>query len=80
MTQREEILEALKQGSRLTPLDALRRFGCFRLAARIFELRAAGYPIRERPVEVPSGSVVSEYSLGEQQELSLLTAMEEEKP
>ena len=71
MTQRAAILEALRQGSRLTPLDALRRFGCMRLAARIWELRAEGYPIRERPVEVPSGAVVSEYSLGEQRELSL---------
>lgn len=70
MTQTAAILEALKQGSRLTPMDALRRFGCFRLAARIWDLRKAGYAIHERSVEV-GGAVVSEYSMGEQMELSL---------
>ena len=36
---------ALESGERLTPLDALDRFGCFRLGARIFELRRDGLPI-----------------------------------
>lgn len=45
MSQRNEILEALKQGETLTPLDALQRFGCFRLAARISDLKADGYQI-----------------------------------
>lgn len=39
------ILEALKRGESLTPLDALRRFNSFRLAARIYELRRVGYHI-----------------------------------
>lgn len=39
------ILNALLNGEELTPLDALRRFGCFRLAARIFDLRKEGYVI-----------------------------------
>ena len=38
MTQTDEILQALRAGERLTPLAALERFGCFRLAARIHEL------------------------------------------
>ena len=45
MTQRDQILAALKQGDTLTPIDALRRFGCFRLAARINELRDEGVQI-----------------------------------
>ena len=40
-----QILEALKAGERITPLNALRRFGCFRLATRIFEMKRAGYEI-----------------------------------
>lgn len=44
-TQTEMILAALRRGERLTPLDALRRFGCFRLAARIDDLRRAGHEI-----------------------------------
>lgn len=39
------ILNALIAGETVTPLDALRRFGCFRLAAVIHRLREDGYPI-----------------------------------
>ena len=46
MTQTESILEALQHGDRLTPIDALERFRCFRLAARIDDLRRAGYMIQ----------------------------------
>lgn len=45
MTQSEAILAHLKQGHTLTPIDALNLFGCFRLAARIIELRRLGYNI-----------------------------------
>lgn len=30
----------------LTPMDALREAGCFRLAARVAELRAVGHDVR----------------------------------
>jgi hypothetical protein len=45
MTQTEAIRAHLKAGKSITPLDALRDFGCFRLAARIEELRAEGMVI-----------------------------------
>lgn len=45
-SQKARLLATLKEGRRLSPLDALRLFGCFRLAARISELRAEGYPIQ----------------------------------
>lgn len=45
-TQATRILAALRQGEHVTPQDALRRFGCFRLAARIMELRGEGWDIR----------------------------------
>jgi hypothetical protein len=32
----------------LTPMEALERLGCFRLAARVAELRAQGYVIENR--------------------------------
>lgn len=51
MTQNEAILEALKKGKRLTPLDALCEFGCNRLAARILDLRLAGHDIRSQMVK-----------------------------
>lgn len=39
MTQNERIAKYLKSGKRLTPAMAEQRFGCTRLAARIYELR-----------------------------------------
>lgn len=40
------ILAHLQAGNSITPIDALRDFGCFRLAARIKEIRAAGYDVQ----------------------------------
>lgn len=45
-TQRAALLAALLAGRRITPQDALREWGCFRLAARVHELRNAGHDIR----------------------------------
>lgn len=45
MTQNAAILAHLQAGRCLDPMTALRRFGCFRLAARVLELRAQGYRI-----------------------------------
>ena len=38
-TQNAQIRAALLKGKRITPLSALNDFGCFRLSARIFDLR-----------------------------------------
>ena len=45
MSQSDAILAYLKTGATLTPLEALSRFGCLRLAPRCLELREAGYRI-----------------------------------
>ena len=45
MTQNEKILKYIETEGSITPLDALREFGCMRLASRISELKRAGYPI-----------------------------------
>tara|TARA_R110000823_G_scaffold130004_1_gene257766 strand:- start:228 stop:467 length:240 start_codon:yes stop_codon:yes gene_type:complete len=45
MTQTEAILAHLQAGESITPIDALRDYGCFRLAARIKDLRAAGHDV-----------------------------------
>lgn len=44
-TQTIQILKHLEDGNSITPLDALRKFGCMRLGARIYELKQAGYVI-----------------------------------
>ena len=45
ISQCADILRALKQGRTLTAMEALSEFGCFRLAARIHDLRGDGYAI-----------------------------------
>lgn len=46
MTQNNAILDHLKSGRRITPLEALDLYGCLRLGARIYELRRAGHNIK----------------------------------
>lgn len=64
-TQAGRILAHLRAGNRLTALEALEKFGCFRLAARVHELRRDGWQIEERTVETRGGKRVAEYSLEE---------------
>lgn len=46
MTQNEEIAVYIRENGSITPLDALREFGCYRLAARISDLKRDGIPIK----------------------------------
>ena len=63
MSQHDEIKRWLSLGRKLTPLQALELFGCLRLAARIWDLRASGMDIQVRKKELPNGKVVAEYYL-----------------
>ena len=45
---------------KVTLMDALNACGCFRLSARIFDLRAKGYDIKMDMVEV-NGSRIAQY-------------------
>jgi hypothetical protein len=61
-SQHDAILAALKRGSRITPLNALRDYGCMRLAARIDDLRNEGYQIDTR-IESANGKRFASYKL-----------------
>ena len=45
MNQAKSIKDHLSRVGHITPLEALNLYGCFRLAARIDELRRQGLPI-----------------------------------
>ena len=45
MTQCEMILHYMETEGAITPLDAMREFGCMRLGARIADLKERGYHI-----------------------------------
>ncbi len=61
MSQRELILLYLEAHGSITPLEALQHCGCFRLAARIRELREEGKVITTR-TETASGSPKVSYA------------------
>ena len=44
-TQNQIILSYLQKGKSLTAMDALKLFGCFRLAARVSDLKEMGEKI-----------------------------------
>ena len=50
MSQTTDLIRYMKKRS-ITPIDALRELGCFRLAARINDLRNSGYNIRTDTVK-----------------------------
>ena len=62
MTQTEMIRAHLESGREITPIDALQQYGCFRLAARINDLRKAGLPI-ETITEQLDGKAWAKYRL-----------------
>lgn len=63
MSQKERILKHLQNGYPITPLDALNKFGCFRLSAVIFDLRHEGYYIVTRNVTNINNKIYAEYKL-----------------
>ena len=52
-SQKRRILNYLLEGNRITPLEALEMFNCFRLGARIKDIeKLVGYPPLRRRVQV----------------------------
>lgn len=64
-SQTKQILEHLKSGRTISPLEALELYGCFRLGARIYELRHGHYDGEHHEIEeVPhEGKKYSVYAL-----------------
>lgn len=60
--QTTQILNHLQSGHTITPLEALDMFGCFRLGARIYDLKRAGYEIKTEMV-TENGKRFARYSL-----------------
>lgn len=62
MSQNSQILAHLKGGKTITSLEALHKYGCFRLASRIDELRGDN-DILTTMIE-RNGKRIASYSLG----------------
>jgi hypothetical protein len=62
-SQKTVILELLESGVKVTPMMALNRCGCFRLAAIIHSIRADGNNVTMERVKSHTGNKYAEYSL-----------------
>lgn len=63
LSQKKRILAYMKAGHGITGLEALELFGCFRLPARIADIREDGHVITSQTVHV-NGKRVKRYYLG----------------
>ena len=61
-SQTQAIAAHLESGQSITPMQALRKFGCARLAARILDLRKAGYEIETKKVKRRSRGVTKTFA------------------
>jgi len=63
-SQNRKIAEYLQQGNSITSLEALEKFGCFRLASRITDLKQKfGLAIVTDRVVTSTGKRVARYTL-----------------
>jgi hypothetical protein len=63
-TQTDRLLEYLQEHPEgITPLEALKVIGTFRLAARVYDLRKRGHRIVEQDEVVSGGARVARYRL-----------------
>lgn len=50
MTQCKKILRHLQTYGTITPMEALQEYSCFRLGARVHDLKRLGYPVKTEMV------------------------------
>lgn len=56
MTQCERILRHLQDYGSITQAEAVTEYGCYRLGARIWDLKAQGVPIKSETVTGKTGT------------------------
>jgi hypothetical protein len=63
LSQNQMIEKHLNEGNSLTPLEALKLFGCFRLSGRIYDLKRRGVQIKTDIISTLDGKRVASYHL-----------------
>lgn len=61
MSQIKDIANYLAEHGSITALEALEEFGCFRLAARIYDIRSRGIDVMAADLKLPNGKMVTRY-------------------
>lgn len=69
ISQCDRIVDYINEFGSITALDAMREFGCMRLASRITDLKRQGYPVRREMITVKNRYdepvLVARYSFAE---------------
>ena len=65
-SQEDKILDALLKGETITQMKAVRRWGCYRLSARIFDLIKGGHRIYKYMKPNKNGGQHAAYFMGGQ--------------
>ena len=68
MSQNNTLLNHMMTGRSISPLEALGLYGVFRLAARMFELKAMGVDIQKVTKVDINGKQYAEYSINPNEE------------
>lgn len=63
LSQKQRILQWMLEGNTITPLEALEKFQCFRLGARIADIKEMGYLVQSRFVTTATKKRVKQYYL-----------------
>ncbi len=61
--QKNAVLRHMMFKGPITAMIALEDYKCFRLAARIFELKQEGHDVNREMVKLDNGKYIAEYSL-----------------
>lgn len=70
MSQSKQIKHYLEGGNKITPLEALDKFGCFRLAAIVHKLKEQGLKIKTTMMK-EGQKTFAEYSIDKSDDMSL---------
>ena len=60
-SQERKILNYMLRGNHITGIEALEFFGCFRLPARIADIRKRGFTVNSQSITLKNGKRVKDY-------------------
>ena len=60
-SQERKILNYMLRGNHITGIEALDLFGCFRLPARIADIRKRGFTVNSQTIALKNGKRVKDY-------------------
>ena len=63
-SQKTRILLYMKAGNKITGMEALNLFDCWRLPARIGEIKKMGFDVNMELITTNTKKVIGEYSMG----------------